>query len=153
MTFDNSKDVKLFYIALSLDFVLLLGFLYAWRTLGISVEVFRLIFVGFLSLMFGTLYLSKPTYFNLKITDKKIIIHYYYLIPFELTNRHKTIEILISDFRKAEVEFSNYGLSQNLILYVADRNRLLSFSPISVFLIKEPMLNEMLKKLQNLYEA
>jgi hypothetical protein len=92
--------------------------------------------VGYLLLLLGLIYLSKPAYCYFEITERKLVAKYYYLIPlFLMRVQRSTIEILKSDFKNYELVTHNYGLTCELRLNVRQSARVLPYPPVSVVLL------------------
>jgi hypothetical protein len=93
--------------------------------------------VAFLSNAY--LLLLKPAYFYIRIDRHLLTIRYYHVIKnlFRFSVP-QVLEINQRDFKGYEVLGYNYGLSQELILYVSQGGQSVRYEPISISLLDKP---------------
>jgi hypothetical protein len=130
--------VRRFNLGMALGFGLPLAAAWHWSELAQWLDPFylRLFLGGYLLVLMGLLFISRPAYCRFELTERKLVARSFYLIPlFFMREQRWRLEVLRADFRDFEFTAHNYGLTRELVVSVREQGRVVAYPPVSVVLL------------------
>lgn len=139
---------KLIFLLLLVLFLVVLyttGDLLTPYQLGIDRSYFALIATILYALFYSFSYFRDTSYIYFNNNSSKIILRYYSLKP--LSNEQNSLEILKSEYYKAEIVEKLGGLRRYLVIYQRTAKGVAKYAPVSISILKKKDVEQLAREL------